>query len=118
LKENRRGAIWQIDTLIEEFPIEDYQGYSSRVRSRFPLVRTDLNAFTAAEMACLENHGYSLADAAIRSWTPWACTRQSVFSWPHPEWADEKATEIALKDSDQRHLVRDTLRYFVGSLVE
>ena len=115
---NRRGAIWQIDTLIEEFPIRDYQGYSSRVRSQFPLVRTDLNAFTNAEMACLENHGYSLADAAIRSRTPWACTRRSDFSWPHPEWADESATETALKDSSQRHLIRDTLHFFAGKFAE
>jgi NTE family protein len=111
LGHDHRGAMWAIDTLVEEFPGGGHQCYSPRVRHFFPRIRTDLNSFTIGEMACLENHGYAMADAAIRSRAPWASTGDCPFQWPNPEWAGDAAAECALKDSSSRRLLYDTWRY-------
>jgi hypothetical protein len=44
----------------------------------FSQIRTDLDAFTEGEMDCLENHGYSLTDAAMRSFGKQFCTNVGV----------------------------------------
>ena len=66
-------------------------------------VRTDLDAFGDAEQAVLENHGYLLADAAIRG-------GQLGLGWieplppepPHPHWMNEGRVRAALAASSRR----------------
>ena len=95
LKNDRwHGAMWLINTLIEDFPADNNcQGYGDAIRRRLWRIRTDLNSFGEGEIACLENHGYSLADAAMRSYAPAALCQNPVapFQWPHPDWIDDRA---------------------------
>ncbi len=77
-------------------------GYPEEVAQAIGRVRTDLNVFTPGEQAVLENHGYLLADAALRAYLPTAAESVDGVNWkpgpwpalqmPHPEWLDpEKA---------------------------
>jgi hypothetical protein len=70
-------------------------------------VRTDLDAFAEAEQAILENHGYLLADAALRE-------RGLAGSGgieglppepPHPRWMNEERVREALTASSRRKTV-------------
>ena len=54
----------------------------------------------------LENHGYLLADAAIRTYVPKLLPAQvPALTIPHPEWMDEAKVQVALKDSSKRALL-------------
>ena len=109
----RKGAMWLINTLIEDFPAnKNCQGYGDAVRRRIWKVRTDLNYFSEGEIACLENHGYSLADAAVRSYAPSALCQNpgAPFRWPFPDWLDEERCKTALTRSHERGVLRDTFR--------
>jgi NTE family protein len=65
-------------------------------------VRTDLDAFSPAEAAVLENHGYMLAEAAIKRHIPTLAALPAPFAVPHPEWLDEAKVRRALADSYKR----------------
>ncbi len=111
----RVGALWSLHTLLEDFPLADRQGYGSTARILLNKVRTDLNAFSEGEMACLENHGYSLADAAIRSRAKSLCPNPtSPFRWPHSKWSTDTMAVGVLDGSDRRNLWRDLFRYITG----
>jgi NTE family protein len=108
------GALWAINSLLEEFPLGDAQGYGPEVRQLFGPIRTDLNSFTEGEIACLENHGYSLADAAIRSRAPSLCPNaKAPFVWPHDNWRDEARVCRALAKSGRISVLRDIGRLIV-----
>jgi hypothetical protein len=74
------------------------------VEETIAAVRTDLDAFGEAEQAVLENHGYLLADAALR--------RRGLINVagveglppepPHPRWMGEEQVREALSVSSQR----------------
>ena len=74
------------------------------VREVIAAVRTDLDAFGDAEQAVLENHGYLLADAAVRE------RRIAGAGWieplppepPHPRWMSEERVREALAASSRR----------------
>jgi NTE family protein len=104
----RSGALWAINTRLEDFELADARGYGRAARALFPAVRTDLNAFTAGEIACLENHGYSLADAALRSHARDLCPNPGAeFRWPAPGWCEDGQASAALAGSGRRFLPRD-----------
>ena len=68
--------------------------------------------FTAGEIGCLENHGYSLADAAVRSRAPTLCSATpGDFRWPQPEWSSRADFVGALARSHTRRIFRDAVRY-------
>jgi NTE family protein len=67
-------------------------------------IRTDLDAFSLGEIAVLENHGYLLADAAIKRWLPDLATSGAELRIPHPEWMDEAKVRDALRTSSKRTL--------------
>ena len=78
-------------------------------------VRTDLNAFDVGERSILENHGYWLADAALRRHMPALVANPNIpFAWPHAEWSDETKACRALADSGSRHLLRDLWRFVLA----
>jgi len=111
----RKGAIWSISTRIKDFPLEDAQGYGRGVQDLLCAVRTDLDAFTNGEMRCLENHGYSLADAAMRSRAPELCVDcNAPFSWPHTRWCEEGVVKNALANSRSRRVLRSLWNLIVG----
>ena len=113
----RSAAIWTIHSRLTDFPLPDGQGYPEDVCKLIHRIRTDLDAFSEAEIGCLENHGYSLADAALRSRAPAICANPRVaFGWPHQEWSSEASLEEQLVCSHSRKIVRDVVRY-AGSLL-
>jgi NTE family protein len=69
-------------------------------------IRTDLDAFSDAEAAVLENDGYLLADAAMRKhavgFIPDPVPGLNI---PHPEWMDEDRVKDALRESAKRRLL-------------
>jgi NTE family protein len=82
-------------------------GYSKELASEVIAgIRTDLDSFSEAEAAVLENHGYLLADAAVKQHVP-ALLPAAVppLAVPHPDWMDEGRARAALKDSGHRSLL-------------
>lgn len=101
-----QGAYWGIGGSPAQYGVEG--GYSKALaREVVAEIRTDLDAFSEAEAAVLENHGYLLADAALRRHVvsllpePLPPTRP-----PHPDWLpprrDEAAVRLALAGSGSR----------------
>ena len=74
---------------------------TSEPTERVPLLRN------LAEAGVLENHGYWLADAAIRVHVPDLLPAQvPPLNVPHPDWAGpEDKIKEALKDSSKRALL-------------
>ena len=68
-------------------------------------VRTDLDAFSEAECAVLENHGYALADAAIATHLPeLAAAGAPPAAAPNPTWLDAAGVRAALAGSSARRI--------------
>jgi NTE family protein len=112
----RRGALWAINTNIEDYQLSSAPGYGSEGRQLLSGIRTDLNSFSEAEIACLENHGYSLADAALKSRAPQLLVKSiPEFVWPHPDWSADAKTIAALQNSASRHITRDIRNWLTGA---
>jgi NTE family protein len=117
LSKTRVGTLWAINTNVEDYPLDNARSYSPEVRRLFSAVRTDLNSFSQGEIACLENHGYALADAAIRSRTPQLATNLSAeFAWPNPDWADDKKANVCLRSSADLTFARDLVKWLLRPL--
>lgn len=80
------------------------QGYDEAiVREAIATVRTDLDAFGDAEQAVLENHGYLLADAAVRERGAWSGGIEPLPPEPpHPAWMNRARARKALAASSRR----------------
>jgi len=102
----KRGAYWGLGSRPDES--DRSAGYSSPlVRSAIARVRTDLDAFTLAESAVLENHGYLACAAAVARHLPDLGGAASVRA-PRPEWLDPDRAERALARSHERTLLGRT----------
>jgi len=83
-------------------------GYSEALsREVIAEIRTDLDAFSDAEAAVLENHGYLLADAALKRHVPALLARDTpAASVPRPDWYPPRRSEAdiraALAESGKR----------------
>jgi NTE family protein len=68
------GTYWGIESSVWHYPLKTlqmYQGYSPGLaRDVISGIRTQYDSFTRAEAAILENHGYLLADVAVRTHVP------------------------------------------------
>jgi NTE family protein len=95
------GCYWGIGNTVRDF--DGQGGYSRRVVDMVARIRTDMDAFSEGEQAVLENHGYAIADAAIRRWAP-QLAAPKPFALPHPDWQDDSRAEKALRDSHRRRL--------------
>ncbi|MFN2641582.1 MAG: hypothetical protein ABR548_06780, partial [Actinomycetota bacterium] len=81
-------------------------GYSKQLaREVISEVRTDLDAFSVEEIGILENHGYLLADAAIRKHMAHFITCEATLAVPHPQWLDEAAVRYAMSGSNHRSVL-------------
>jgi NTE family protein len=68
-------------------------------------VRTDLDRFSEPEMNVLINHGYLLAEAATRRWTPRLRNPDSPAAViPYPDYMDEARVRADMADSHMRKL--------------
>ncbi len=101
-----RGAYLAItnDVASEASPGEGLTGYSrSLVAGALAGIRTDLDRFTAAEAAILENHGYLVAAAGLRRHLPELLPSvEPPVEAPHPQWLEPGRAARALATSHRR----------------
>jgi NTE family protein len=92
------GTRWGIRSTVPQPP-----GYSADlVAERIARVRTDLDRFTSDEQAVLENHGYCVAEAALRRNLPELVANAPEAQPPHEALMDEKRARRALRRSHRR----------------
>jgi NTE family protein len=100
------GTYWGIGSIASHYGPGAPAGYSGPlVNDVISEVRTDMDAFSEPEQFVLENHGYILAEAAIRRHLPdLPSPGPAPYAVPHPEWMDEPNVRAALRDSHERRL--------------
>ena len=103
--EQLHGTYWGIGSSpmhYEQRPgSEAFPGYSPELaRDVIAQIRTDYDAFSDAEAAVLENHGYFMADAAIRAHLQGV--QRAPLQAPHPAWMHETKIRGALSDSGRK----------------
>ena len=87
---------------VEELE-QDWYGYPEDLQEELiGEIRTDLDAFTTAESKILENHGYFMADLAIRRHAQHLDTTGADFRVPHREILDPQSVREALRVSHSR----------------
>jgi NTE family protein len=94
-----KGTYWSTASDRSRYVIGDTTGYSPDIARLIAQIRTDLDDFSGAEAAILENHGYLLADVAIKVHLPVLYKSQPPIVVPYGDWMDEKRVRDALKDS-------------------
>lgn len=109
------GAYWSIGSTTNDYTDDPdtLPGYGDLlVDDVISEVRTDLDAFSEAEIAVLENHGYLLTAAAIErhladpgDTSPDAndlnVQAGAPLTIPHPEWMDDQKVREALRGSNK-----------------
>lgn len=100
------GTYWAVSSARSRYIPTDSKGYSKAIARDFIAnIRTDLDTFSEGERAVLENHGYFLADVAVRRHvSPLMPAPVPELKPPHPDWLDEKRVKDALKDSNKRKI--------------
>jgi NTE family protein len=99
------GTYLGIESDTASYPQHKKSGYSeSTIKQYIASIRTDLDRFSEAEIAVLENHGYLLATAAAKSYLSDLVSVDAAPVVPHPAWMDEKRVAAALKDSHKLRL--------------
>lgn len=101
-----KGTYWGIGSTAYDYGVQ--QGYSNDLAKNYiSAIRTDLDRFSDAEASILENHGYWLADAAIRKHVPQLLSSAiPPLNVPNPEWVGpEEKIRDALKASGKRTLL-------------
>lgn len=95
------GAYWSITNSPDE-----RVGYSSGlIREVISQVRTDLDCFSEAEQAVLENHGYVVADLAVQQRAAELISAGArPLALPNPDWLDEAKVRRAMADSHRQQL--------------
>jgi len=95
------GTYWSITTKVEHYDLPEARGYSAAlVDDILSSIRTDEDAFSAAEIAVIENHGYILANVAVAQHVKELIAPNALpFTLPHPEWMDEARVRVALANS-------------------
>lgn len=102
------GTYWGIGSLVENYDASGQLAYPpDLVENVISEVRTDLDAFSEAEIKVLVNHGYILTDTAIRRHRPQliSVSPPPSLEIPYPEWMDGNRVREALKSSDKRTLL-------------
>ena len=111
------GAFWRLasskrgfcENCSDEFAREvneleqDWYGYPEELQqSLIGEIRTDMDSFTKAESKILENHGYFMADLAIRRHARHLGNVQIEFRVPHRDVLDAETVRNALRVSHSR----------------
>jgi NTE family protein len=100
------GTYWGIASAVQSFEVDVRPAYSKEfAEDVIAHIRTDLDAFSDAEAAILENHGYTLAEAAMRRHLPQlAPLPRPPMNLPHP-WIPEEQARRLLARSSKRTLL-------------
>jgi NTE family protein len=107
IQKQLEGAYWGIASRPASYELEpDPPAYSyALIRDFIAPVRIDLDVFTPGEIGVLENHGYLMADIALRKHGQglvkgaWPETQA-----PHPAWLDEVKAANALRESGKTRI--------------
>ncbi len=102
------GAFWGIRTKTSRYPSEP-AGYSREVVNRvISVIRTDLDRFSEPEAEILINHGYLLADAAIKDHAVHLIRIHTPSHVPYPYWFPRADKDLLaeLSTSSRRRLYR------------
>ena len=99
------GTYWSTTSDRTRYDPEDKQGYTPEIANLIARIRTDLDEFSVAEQAVLENHGYLMCDIAIKTHLPNLHASAPALKIPHPDWMDETKVRAAIKDSAKQHLL-------------
>ncbi len=99
------GTYWGVGSSAASYGFNE--GYTEDLVERVVSeVRTDLDAFSEAERAVLENHGYVLAEAAIRRHASQLISGDALpYAVPNPDWMNEARVRQALAESHKRRLL-------------
>lgn len=109
------GTHWSLTQALpadKQPPKGSIRGYSQElVETVIANIRTDLDSFSDPEKFVLENHGYIVADHAVRKYLSQLIPEDPpATAAPHPEWLDEAKVRKALKDSHKRFSIRRLFR--------
>lgn len=106
------GAYWGIASKPSHYELEPPPlAYTDDFVERFIApVRIDLDAFSEGEVGVLENHGYLIAEAAVRRHADGLATEVAPVAVPHPAWLDEGRAAHALADSAHTRFFSRRLR--------
>jgi NTE family protein len=106
------GSYWSVASKPSHFELDPPSpGYSDELVERFiSQIRIDLDVFSEGEIAVLENHGYLIAETAIRRHAPELATETPPLAIPHPDWMDEEGAAAALADSSRTRFFSRRLR--------
>lgn len=98
------GAYWGIGSAVTSYGRQFDFGYSKQLAKQvIARIRTDMDGFSEAEMAVLENHGYLLTDAALRRHVAQLVpSNLQPARVPYPEFMDEGRVREVLRDSHKR----------------
>ncbi len=84
-------------------------GYPADVVDQIGRIRTDLDRFSAEEIKVLENHGYTLADTAVRKYmADWMLERPSMLTLPFPDLVERSDVLQAIERSGKLRLFAKT----------
>lgn len=100
------GTYMGVGTLVSGYGPE-YPGYPAHLVEKYIAeVRTDLDAFSDAEIAVLQNQGYFMANAALQEYLSKTALsiREAPFKVPYPDWLDADKVSKALEDSSKLKL--------------
>lgn len=103
------GAYWGIGSFPAGYPdTRPIEGYSEDlIAETISQVRIDVDRFTEAEIGVLENHGYRMADIAVRRHAAGLTEPGAPDpAPPWPRWLDEDDARAALEHSDETKLFR------------
>lgn len=96
----KQGTYWGIGSAVCRYRPDAHPGYAKAFATgTIAPIRTDMDAFSDAEIAVLVNHGYLLADIALAVHVPQLIAQTAEKRVPYPEWLDEDRARDALKCS-------------------
>jgi len=94
------GTYWGIASKPSSYPKPAPASYSEElIAGLISPIRIDLDVFSEGEQAVLENHGYLMAETALRSHAPDLVAGGPEPMPPFPEWMDERKASAALAGS-------------------
>ena len=95
-----QGTYWGIASSPSSYPRPAAVSYSDElIASSIAPIRIDLDVFSDGEQAVLENHGYLMAETALRSHAPDLVVGGPEPRPPFPDWMDERKATAALAES-------------------
>jgi NTE family protein len=109
------GTFWRIGNNCNRYSGMMLSGYSEDFcQDYISKIRTDMNAFSLQEINILENHGYLMADAALRTHMSARFTKEnSEGQTPHIELMNEPEAAFFLHKSGKRQPLKSLIQFIL-----